>query len=205
MKVLLIVIVVLIVLLLCLLVGIDVRYSGGQLCVGLRIGLKVFWLYPEKFGMGKKRTKPSDEAKIKPSKTSGRNLMQQVSWEEIQSALELLIRSIKQLRFRMNRLKLHFISASADPYHAAMAYGYANAAVNALGLPRMKRADVQIGVDFTENMPMIDGYVSITIRVFYLCKFGFTILVGGLKLLLRHRKRLKREQKANACIAGKEG
>lgn len=202
MKVLLIVIVALIVLLLCLLVGIDVCYSGGQLCVGLRIGLKVFWLYPEKFGM---RKKPSDETKTKPSKTSGRNLMQQVNWEEIQSALELLIRSIRKLRFRMNRLKLHFISASPDPYHAAMAYGYANAAVNALGLPRMKRADVQIGVDFTENVPIIDGYVSITIRVFYLCKFGFTILVGGLRLLLLHRKRLKREQKANACIAGKEG
>lgn len=203
MKVLLILLA-LIALLLMLPVGVDAGYTGGQASVGIRIGPKVIWLYPGRFGKAehkkKKKEKPAEEAQTVEKKPRSLN----VDWDEIKAAGALFIRSVKRLRFRVRRLRLHFISGSPDPYNAAMLYGYVSAGVNALGLGRLKHGDVQLGVDFAADAPVIDGYLSITIRVYYLCKFGLTMAFGGLRLLLAHRKRIKQEQKANALIAGKE-
>ena len=66
-------------------------------------------------------------------------------------------------------------------------------------------ANVELSADFTAERSAFDGACSVTIRVYYLCKFGITMAVGGLRLLLRHRKRVKREQRAAALIPGKEG
>lgn len=195
------------VLLMLLPVGIDAGYEAGQASAGVRIGPKVLWLYPGKPGKaarerkaGKKKKKPP-ETEVRPPKKS-RNF--NFDWEEIKAALDLVVRSVKKLRFRLHRLRLYFISGAADPYDAAMLYGYVSAGVNALGLPRRKHADVRLDVDFSVDAPAVDGYLSVTIRVWYLCKFGLTMAFGGLRLLWKHRKRIKREQAANALIAGKE-
>lgn len=204
----LIVIILLLVLLLRLPVGVDAGYTEGQAFAGLRIGPKVFWLYPRKerpptHGHGKrKKIKTEAEAPSK-AKRSPRSL--NLQWDEIKSALDLTVRCVKKLRFRLRRLDLRFVSGGADPYNTAMAYGYANAAADALGLYRLKQANVELSADFTAERSEFDGACSVTIRVYYLCKFGITMAVGGLRLLLRHRKRVKQEQRAAALIPGKEG
>lgn len=194
------------VLLMLLPVGVDAGYQAGQAMVGIRVGPKVIWLYPGRFGkaehekkIGKKKKTPErEEPPLKKSWNFDFN------WDEIKAALDLVVRSVKKLRFRVHKLRLYFISGAADPYNAAMLYGYVSAGVNALGLPRVKRSDVRLDVDFSANAPVIDGYLSVTIRVWYLCKFGLIMAFGGLRLLLKHRKRIKQEQAANTLIAGKE-
>lgn len=202
------VLIVLIVLLMRLPVGIDVGCQERQVFAGLRIGPKIFWLYPRKrhrfVHKTKKHEKTKEEALPTPEKQKKR-LNIQFDWEEIKAALDLLVRSVRKLRFQLHRLTLHVISAFPDPYDTVMAYGCMNAAVNALGLNRMKHTDIQLDVDFSADTLVFDGYLSVTIRIYYLCKFGLTLAFGALRLLLAHRKRLKQEQKANALIAGKEG
>lgn len=204
----LIVIILLLVLLLRLPVGVDAGYTEGQAFAGLRVGPKVFWLYPRKKKppAHKAKKKEKSEAEETPPPAAKKKLPAfNLQWDEIKSALDLTVRCVKKLRFRLRRLDLRFVSGGADPYNTAMAYGYANAAADALGLYRLKQANVELSADFTAERSEFDGACSVTIRVYYLCKFGITMAVGGLRLLLRHRKRVKQEQRAAALIPGKEG
>lgn len=204
-KILLILLLV-IVLLLSLPVGIDAAYEEKLFYLWIRVGAKRFRILPGKFGKKdhkRKNTGKAEEADPSP-KGKKKRVAWNIDWDEIKAALDLLIRSVKKLRFQVRRLKLHFISAFPDPYDTAMAYGCANAAANALGLYRVKHGDVRLSADFTGESPVIDAYLSITIRIYYLCKFGFTMVFGVLHLLICHRKRLKQEEKAKALLAGKE-
>ena len=207
MKILLILLLV-IVLLLSLPVGIDAACEDKQFDLWVRVGPKRFRIFPGKFGKKehkRKKAEPPEETEPSPAEEKKKRIALNVDWDEVKAALDLLIRSVKKLRFQVRRLDLRFVSGFPDPYDTAMAYGYANAAVNALGLSRMKHADVQLSADFSSEAPAYGGYLSVTIRIYYLCKFGFTMAFGALRLLLRHRKRLKQEEKAKALVAGKEG
>lgn len=203
----LIVILLLLFLLLCLPVGVDAAYAGGSFSAGVRVGPKVFWVFPTKRGRAHKRGKKADTKSNGKPEPEGKKkrLDLDVTWDEVKAALHLVARSVKQLRFRLHRLDLRFVSGGPDPYQTAMAYGYANAAANALGLYRLKQADVSLSADFTAEAPEFEGDVSVTIRVYYLCKFGVLMATGGLRLFLRRRKRLKQERTTAALIAGKEG
>lgn len=204
----LIVLIVLIILLMLLPVGIDAGYDGRQAFVGTRIGPKVFWLYPWKshrfVHKTKKREKTKQEALSSLSKPK-KAVKLNINWEEIKAGLDLLVRSVKKLRFRLHHLTLHVVSAFPDPYDTVMAYGCMTAAVNVMGLERLKQADIQLGVDFSADKSEFNGDFSVTIRIYYVLKFGLTMAFGALRLLLAHRKRLKQEQTASALIAGKEG
>lgn len=206
MKILLIILA-FIVVLLYLPVGVDVDYAGGQLQIGVRVGPKVFWLYPSRFGKKdhkqRKKAEPEEHIPEMPKVKKPRRI--NIDWDEIRAALDLLIRCVKKLRFRVRRLKLYFTSAFPDPYDTAMAYGCAAAAVNLLGLERVKGSDVRLDIDFTSETVYVEAYFALQIRIYYLMKFGLLMAFGCLRLLFHHWKRLKQEEKSNALIAGKEG
>lgn len=198
------VIVVLIVLLLSLPVGVDAGYTDKQAVLMLRIGavtLRLFPRRPKKHKQARKKEpaeKPQAGARPKEKKKLN------VTWDEIRSALDLSIRGIGKLKFRVRKLRLHFTSAFDDPYTTAMVYGYANAAAGALGLYRVRDGDIRLEADFTSAQWSMEAYISVTIRVFYIMKFAFFLLFGGTKLLLRRRRRIKQEQTEIAQAAGKE-
>lgn len=203
----LIILAVLIAFLLYLPVGVDMGYTDSGVILLVRIGAVTLRLFPRKH----KKPKQKKPAKGKKSAQKAQSADQpkqkkklNVTWEEIQSALDLTVRSIRKLKFRVRKLMLHFTSAFDDPYTTAMVYGYANAAASALGLYRVRGGDVQLSADFTSGQWTAEAYISITIRIFYMIKFAFSLLFGGLKLLLRRRRRIKQEQTEIAQAAGKE-
>ena len=200
------IVVVLIVLLLCVPVGADVGYAGDQLTLKVRVGPLTVTLFPKKPGKDKPKKKPkkdtAQEAESQPKEKQKRKL--DVTKEEIWSAVQVVFRSVKKLRFRLNRIKIHFISAFPDPYHTAMVYGYTNAAVDALGLTMRKGTDIQLGADFSKDKPVIDVYCSVTIRILYIMKLVFSVLLGAVPILMQRHRRLKLTKKANAQAAGKE-
>lgn len=203
MKVLL-VILVLLALLLYLSVGVDVGYTGGQVLLRLRVGALAFTLLPRKPKAKKKRTKPKKDKSPSAAAQPKEKKKLPFTLDDILDAGELMIRSIKKLRFRISRLKLHFISAFPDPYTTAMAYGYASAAVNALRMDRVKGADIQLAADFQSEQWTADAACSVTIRIWYLMKFTVSVLAGGIPIFLRIRKRGKETQIKFAQAAGKE-
>lgn len=203
MKVLLIILAVL-ALLLYLPVGVDVGYTGGQVLLRVRAGALAFTVLPRKAGKKKsKKPKKQSPAEQKSGQPKEKRKLP-VTKDDILDAAELLIRSIKKLRFRVSRLKLHFVSAFDDPYNTAMVYGYVCAAVNALRMDRVKGADIQLSADFMAEHWSADAACSITIRIWYMMKFVCSVLAGGIPILLRIRKRMKPKQSQVAQPAGKE-
>ena len=190
---------VLICLLLLLPVGADVSFADGQLRLYLRIWHVKKCLYPPS-RKAKKRDKSSSVRAQSGEKKKMR--MPDVTSEEVASVIAVVIRAIGKLRFHLHLLKLHFVSAFPDPYRTAMVYGYVSAAVSALGLPRMSQADVQLGANFEEEACYIDGYVSVTIRIWYICKLAVSLLWGGIPILRNRSKRLK--QQCSMSAQGKE-
>lgn len=198
----LIIILALLLLVLCLPVGADVGYCDGDLRAWLRIGGRLLQLYPPK-PKAKKQPKPEREDKPKTEQPKKKRALPDVSRDEVMDAVSLAVKSVKKLRFHLHKLKLHFISAFSDPYQTAMVFGYANGAVSALGLEHLQQADIQIGADFEGESLHLDGYLSVTVRIYYICKLVCCFIAGALPILWRRNKRLKSEQRSKAA-QGKE-
>lgn len=180
----LIIILFLFVLLLLIPVGVDVGYSEGELRILIRAACVTIPVYPSsgKKKKAKKRKKTNEQKK---------RSIPDLTKEEILDAIGVAVKSIQKLRFCLHKLKLHFISAFADPYRTAMVYGYASAAVNAFALPQLKQADVQLGVDFEREDCCFDGYLSVTIKIYYIMKLVCCLVIGSIPILWRRHRRLK--------------
>jgi hypothetical protein len=185
----LIAILVLLVLLLLLPVGADVGYDERGIRVYVRVWHSRFCLYPAK----KKKEKKQTTAKKK------NRAMPDISKEEIVDGLTMAVKAVRKLRFRLHKLRLHFTSAFPDPYQTAVVYGYAQAAVYGLGLPQLKQSDISLDMDFAREDYVLDSYVSVTIKVYYIMKLCVCLLMGAIPILLRRRKRIKSTAKGKVA------
>ncbi len=189
----LIVIVVTVMLLLLLPVGGDVSFREGELRLYVRLWKLRLCLFPRKPQKPRKPHKGSEDTTVSSPPKKPKKSMPNVTKDEVLETLAVLVGAVRKLRFRLHCLKLHFLSAFSDPYQTAMVFGYANAAVSALGLERLRQGDVQIGVDFQRETCYFDGYLSVTIRVWYVWKLAVSLLWGMVPILLSRRKRLKKQ------------
>ena len=181
-------------LLLTVRVGGDIAYDAGGLRVYARVSRFTVCLYPtkkEKAPKKRKKTKSRTAKKGKPDITE----------DEVLDALGAAVRAVKKLRFRLGKLKLHFLSAFDDPYKTAIVYGYAEALLHGLGLPQLKQSDIQLGMDFEGDTCQVDGYLSVTIRIYYIIKLCLCLLWGIIPILWRRRKRMKSTVK-NTTVKG---
>lgn len=169
-------------------VGVDLGYCEGEIRGYFRIASFTKKIYPKQ--SKKERQKKSAEKKNKA--------VPDVSKDEVLDAVEVVVRSIKKLSFRLYKLKIHFVSAFEDPYRTAMVYGYANAAVQAFALPQLKQSDIQLAVDFERDTCYLDGYISVTIRIYYILKFVCCVVIGAIPVLYRRHKRLKPKNNSTA-------
>lgn len=171
------------VLLLTVRLGVDIGYDAGGLRVYARVSRFTFCIYPTQ----KQASKKSKKQKSKSPKKG----MPDIAEDEIVDAISVAVRSVKKLRFRLRRLKLHFLSAFDDPYKTAIVYGYAEALIHGLGLPQLKQSDIELGMDFEKEACEIDGYLSVTIRIYYIMKLLVCLVFGLIPILWRRRKRMK--------------
>lgn len=150
-------------------------------------------IYPRK----KKELKQEKQESREPRKS-----LPDVTKDEVLDAVGVAVRSVKKLKFHLHRLKLHFISAFPDPYQTAMVYGYASAAVNAFALPTLKQSDIQLGVDFERESCYADGYLTVTIKLYYIMKLLCCLVWGILPILWRRHRRVKAKENSVA-VKGK--
>lgn len=189
----LIIVLAVLVLLLTVRIGADIGYDETGLRVYARISRFTVCLYPSKIEKQhkKKKTKRKSDKKGKLD----------VTGEEVLEALSVAVRSVKKLRFHLYKLKLHFVSAFDDPYKTAIVYGYAEALIYGLGLPALKQTDIALSMDFEKEACDIDGYLSVTIRIYYIMKLLVCLMFGMLPIVWRRRKRMKATVK-DAAVKG---
>ena len=179
------------ILLLSLPIGGDIGYDQDGLRVYARVSRFTLCLYP----FSKEKSKKQTSAKPKEKKTGKPDFTE----DEVLDAIGVAVRSVKKLRFRLRRLKLHFVSAFDDPYETAVVYGYSEAIVNGLGLTALKQSDIRLGMDFEKETCDVDGYLSVTIRVYYVMKLVLCLALGLLPILWRRRKRKKATENITAA------
>ena len=103
-------------------------------------------------------------------------------------------------KFRVDRFVLRFVAAGFDPYNTAMTYGYVNAALSSLApLCRrrfdVKDCDVYTAVDFTADTMYLDFGLAMSIRIGQVLGVVLGIGFKALGVLLKNKRRLKREAK----------
>ena len=107
---------------------------------------------------------------------------------------DLLARLVRGLR--VDVLKLHYTAAYDDPAVAAMAYGAAGTAMDALqriGSSHIVCSDMRADVDFDRSEPEYDFHVSARLRIGRLLgsalRFGFGVLFDILLDILREKRK----------------
>jgi hypothetical protein len=181
-KVLLVIVVVLWLISLLRLGG-AVRYSEDGLLIRLIMGPARVTVFPRKQKEKKENKPPKEkkqEADQKPENKGG-------ALPPVMELLPLVGEAAGQLRWkiRIDDLTIHLTWAADDPFHAAMGFGGANAALGMIwplidNNFKVKRHDLGVAVDFDENEPVIYCYAALTMTlgqlVAFVGYFGFKFL-----------------------------
>ncbi len=208
-----------IILILLLPVGADIGYENGLLHVSAKAGPLLIQLFPRhrdkekkeepkpKPKKEKKEKKPKEEKPQKEKKERKLNF----SLDELLELARIALRSLGRFgrKFKIDRFVFHFLAAGRDPYNTVMTYNAVNAALSSLAplcVERfhVKNTDVWTDIDFTTEDFHLDFAVAMTIRIGHFFGLIFAIGFGALKILLRNKKRLKREAKEAALAAEAE-
>ena len=200
-------------------IGADVEYIGGSLKVSAKVCGILIQLFPrkekkekkpkEKKARRKKEKKPgkkAEGAEEKPEKKKSLDF----SKEEIFELVKKVLASLKKFgRLTVDRFLLHYTAAGNDPCDTANTFGYVNAALCALEPVcsrqfKVREYDVWTDCDFTTNKMKLDAAVCITLRLWQFLRVGVAAAFGALGVILRHKRRVKKEKKlaAKSAAAG---
>ena len=198
----------LILLILFLPLGVDLGYEGGSFHLSAKLGSVLIQLFPkkpkdkpEKQDKKKKRKKLEDgeeEKKKKPNKKPGLSLNR----DELLEILQQVHFGIKRFNhaWKVDRFVLHYVASGPDPYDTAVFYGKVNAVLSSLApLCRqrfqVKDCSVWTDVDFTADDFFLELGLAMTITLWRLLGVINRLGFGVLRILLRSKRRRKREEK----------
>ena len=208
----------LIVLILLIPVGADLGYEDGKLHVSAKVMGMLLQLYPkpppdpnkpprEKKPKKEKKKKEPEEGEEQPKKK--RKLP--FNRDELLELVKVALKGFGKLgrKFQVDRFVLRYTAAGYDPYDVAMTYGWVNAALSSLApLCRerftVKNCEVRTDVDFTADWMHLDLGLCVTIRIGQVLGTVLGIGFGALKILLRSKRRQKREAKLNPPESAEE-
>ncbi len=202
-------------------VGVDVGYEDGEFHLSAKVSKLLIQLLPRKPGAEKKPKKekkpkekkkkeePKEEPKEdKPKKQHGLPFDR----DEILELVRTVLHGIGKFgrAWHVDRFVLHYTAAGPDPYDTAMTYGYVNAALSSLAPLcrerfRVKDCSVWTDVDFLADWMSLDLGVAMTITLWRIFGVINAILFGALKILIRSKRRRKKEAKALKKAGGVEG
>ncbi len=200
-------------------IGADVEYIGGDLKVSAKACGILIQLIPRK--MREKHEKPKKEKKAKKpkkpkkEKEGGEEKPKEkkkpdFTKEEIFELIRKVLGSLKKFgKLTVDRFLLHYTAAGKDPADTATTFAYVNASLCALEPVcsrqfRVRDYDVRTDCDFTTDRMKIDVALCITLRLWQFVRVGVSAAVGALGILLRHKRRKRKEAKLARQAAKKE-
>ncbi|HAJ66403.1 MAG TPA: hypothetical protein DCM61_07520 [Clostridiales bacterium] len=214
---------VLVILLILLLIpiGADVEYIGGNFKLSAKVcGILIQLLPKKKKDEDKppkeKKEKKKKEKKPKAEKETGAEKPKEkkkldFTVEEIFEVIQKVLGSLKKFgKLTVDRFLLHYTAAGKDPYTTARTFGAVNASLCALEPVcshqfRVKDYDVWTDCDFTADKMKIDIAVCITLRLWQFVHVGLAAAFGVLGVLIRHKRRIRKEKKAVKRLAASGG
>ena len=199
-----------IVLIMLIPIGADLRYEDGVIRIsakaaGMKIQLLPRQKKPPKAEKLKKENKPKPEKppEEKPEKKKKRSFP--FNMEEIIDLLKTVLRGFGRFgrKFKVERFVLHWIAPAWNPYDSARIFAVVNAALSELAPICTERfhcrdSSVWTDIDFTCEDMFLEFGLTFTIRIGQIVGTGLSIAFGALKILLRSKRRAKREEKEEA-------
>lgn len=184
--------------------GLSVDYAGGALRAAARVFCAEVQVYPRREkpgGRAGKEKKPGAGKKPKDEKPK-KEKPPLITREMLPELLRLLGRTLTRFRRKItvNRFVLHItVAGEADPFNAVMTYGAVNCALAAAGSAaggafRVKKSDVQTGMDFSAGRSTVEGGITLTISIARILAVAAAAGFGFLKI----KRRADRAAKAAA-------
>ena len=205
---------VLLLVLLLIPIGADVEYIGGNVKLSAKVCGILIQLLPkkkdedkpkkEKKPRKKKEKKPKEEKEGEEEKPKEKKKLD-FTVEEIFEVVEKVLGSLKKFgKLTVDRFLLHYTAAGKDPYNTARTFGAVNASLCALEPIcshqfRVRDYDVWTDCDFTAEKMSLDVAVCITLRLWQFVRVGLAAAFGVLGVLLRHKRRIRKEKKLAAA------
>ena len=190
-------------------IGADLRYEDEVIRVSAKAaGIKI-QLIPKKKREPKPEKpeeKPKPEPKPKEEKPKKEKKKRSLSFnaEEILDLLKLVLKSFGRFgrKFRVERFVLHWTAAGSDPYLVARTFSVVNAGLSQLAPICTERfhcrdSSVWTDIDFVSDRMFFEFGLTMTIRIGQIIGTGLRIGAGALMILLRSKRRVKREEKEN--------
>lgn len=201
----------LLLLILLLPVGVDLGYEGGEFHLSAKAGPVLIQLFPKQ---EKKPKKPRNEKKKKKKKKESTEEEDQepkpkkkrslpFNRDELLELLRTVLRGVGKFgrAWHVDRFVLHYVAAGNDPYDTAMTYGWVNAALSSLAPIcsrrfKVKDCSVWTDVDFAADRIFLELGLAMTITLWRILGVINSIAFGALKILIRSKRRRKKEAKA---------
>ena len=191
-------------------IGADIRYEEGV----VRLSAKAAWIKlqlipkqrkavkeekPKK--EKKKKEKPSKKAEKEDSSAKKKRSLP-FNTEEILELLKTVLNGFGRFgkKFKVERFVLHWIAAGWEPYTTARVFSVVNAALSQLSPLCVQRfhckdSSVWTDIDFVRDDMFLEFGLTVTIRIGQIVGTGLRIGFGALKILLRSKRRVKKEAK----------
>ncbi|MBR0207569.1 MAG: hypothetical protein IJQ43_01575 [Oscillospiraceae bacterium] len=200
-------------------IGADAEYIGGQFKLSAKACGILIQLFPkkekkekkpkEKKERKKKEKKPKKEKEGKEKKKKEKEPLD-LTKEEIFELIKKVLGSLKRFgQLTVDRFLLHYTAAGKDPADTATTLAYVNASLCALEPIcsrqfRVKDYDVWTDCDFTTDKMKLDAAVCITLRLWQFGRVGVSAAVGILGILIRHKRRKRKEKRLAKRAARRE-
>lgn len=188
--------------------GVSAAYNADVFTLAARAAGLEFRLFPKK--PKKERLKKARKAKAKKPKKPRKRRPEDDPEARKKEKLEKLFRFAKvgleaMGRFRkkltVNRLMLHVVLASDDPYAAAILYGGVNSALPALmaiaeQTLNIRDSDIRTEVSFESTEPVIAFEITLTISLARILGIVLAAAYAYAKLTIHARREKRREMLA---------
>ena len=141
----------------------------------------------------KKEKKPKPESESEPKSRKKLSFTK----EELFELAKRVLKGVGKFgKVTVNKFMLHYAAAGDDPYDTVVTYNYVNAALSTL-IPIceekfiVKESDIRTDIDFTADKTKVMHML-------------FAIAFGALGVLIRNKRRLRREKKQGIASDGIE-
>lgn len=198
-------------------IGADVGYIGGVFRLAARVDGFALQLLPKKPADPNKPPKEKKPKKEKPPKEpkpeaeTAPKPKRKLNFTK-EELLELVKKAINGLgkfgKLTVRHFMLHYTAAGEDPYNTAMTLNYVNAALSTLAPICARKfhikgdVDVWTDVDFTSDKMRLDAELSVTLRLIQVVHMGLAVGIGVVQVLIKNKRRLRREAKLAAKNGG---